>query len=315
MTSKIVLLSLLLIFQAANAETETCPVSTTPSDLLGPFYLPNTPWRTALAPQDQLDNVDLKLTVKGQVFGNDCVPMKRLLIEPWYAGLPDENGDDYSSANSDYDYRGQFLTDDCGRYQFEATFPEVYTTRPIRHIHFKFSTWYDNNYADNTDSYSSSSASVAMSRAGDGIGDGGFVGQELLVTQMYFEGYITEGYYPDPTQIATIEENDVDGSRIATWNVHLDNIQGTSNTDDGVSCSTTTTTSIEYPNIDTVLHDTDNLQQSSGGGAAAAATTTTSLGIEEELTTESGGVGSSNTIGSVNFFSTTIGVIFLWLLV
>ena len=64
-----------------------------------------------------------------------------ILVEPWYAGGP--NGDYSVETDNDtsLQYRGRLLTDECGKFTFISTFPKIYPSRPIRHIHFKFSTW------------------------------------------------------------------------------------------------------------------------------------------------------------------------------
>ena len=65
--------------------------------------------------------------------------MANILVEPWYAGLPDEDGNEYSVAGSSLQYRAQIISDKCGNYEFTSTFPVSYPGRPIRHIHYRVS--------------------------------------------------------------------------------------------------------------------------------------------------------------------------------
>ena len=208
----------------------SCPGYGTPPDALGPFYIPETPWRRTLAPTDQITNSSLKLTVKGQVFSSvNCTPLPYILVEPWYAGLLDEFGDGlYSSFdNTDFDYRARLLTDTCGKFKYTATFPEIYPDRPIRHIHYRFSTWNFDAGTMNSDPSGNNTTTpppVMATTCGESIpGSGGAI--PLLVTQMYFTGYIIPGFRPDPIQIADIMEDPNDGSKVVYWNIYL-NIPG-----------------------------------------------------------------------------------------
>ena len=208
-----------------EGSTFSCPGYGTPPDALGPFYIPETPWRRTLAPIEQITNSSLKLTVKGQVFSSiDCTPLPYILVEPWYAGLPDEFGDLYSSfGNTNFDYRARLLTDTCGKFKYTATFPQIYPDRPIRHIHYRFSTWnFDGGNDDPTGN--TTTAPVMATTCGEDIP--GSVGAiPLLVTQMYFTGYIIPGFNPDPVQIVDIYEDPTDGSKVVYYNVYL-NIPG-----------------------------------------------------------------------------------------
>ena len=144
--------------------SKSCPKSYhTPKDQLGPYYIPNAPWTNKLAPDEELvnnaDNKENKLLVTGQVFGNDCIPMDTndIMIEVWYAGgsTPTKeystNNTDTSTStstssndnniNNNLMYRGRFLTTECGKFSFLGTFPKVIKDRPIRHVHYIFSTW------------------------------------------------------------------------------------------------------------------------------------------------------------------------------
>jgi protocatechuate 3,4-dioxygenase beta subunit len=183
------------LFSTAVAQqqgaTGTCnsTVTLTRTDALGPFYEPDSPETSVIASEgDLLDPTNL-FTVRGQVFGyKNCRPLVEAIVEAWYAG--DEV---FYQPNQ---YRGQLSTDACGRFEFEQTFPAVYPSRPIPHIHYRISDRSDNL---------------------------------LLVTQLYFEGAIPLGYFPDPSQIVSVV-NEPDGSRSAIFNIYVDAL-GTGDTD------------------------------------------------------------------------------------
>lgn len=192
---------------------QTCPSDVTSSDALGPFYLAGAPLTDRLAPEEQLSDPNLRLVVQGTVYGQDCVPMANVLVEPWYAGLPDENGDSYSSSGSSLNYRAQVVADECGRFNFTATFPESYSARPIRHIHYRVS------HSEGT----------------------------LLVTQQYFEGSILDGFNPDESQITPLV-TDEDGARITTFDIYVSG----AGTADAVACGLTGTEPAPTPALDPV---------------------------------------------------------------
>lgn len=164
----------------------------TTTDALGPFYVANSPMSSTIAPSQFLMDTSDIFIVHGQVFGNDCVPLANAQVEAWYAGEEDENGDFYSNTN----YRGQVVSDACGKFEFKQTFPALYPGRPIPHIHYRIS-------------------------AADGA--------ELLVTQLYFEGVIPVQFNPDSTKITKVV-NAPDGSRSAEFNIYV-SLPGTADTD------------------------------------------------------------------------------------
>lgn len=197
----------------SNSE-EVCGVERTPSDAIGPFYVPNAPLTQRLAPEEQLADPAIRLLVQGRVYGNNCKPVADALVEPWYAGLSDENGDGggYSSARSNLLYRAQVLTDACGYYSFTSTFPEIYSGRPIAHIHFRVST------------------------EKEGV---------LLNTQMYFEGHILDTFNTQgrETQVVQVEE-DEDGARLVSFDIVVD---AEGNVDSDEDCLASTLPPIDAP--------------------------------------------------------------------
>jgi protocatechuate 3,4-dioxygenase beta subunit len=96
----------------------------------GPYYKPNSPFRTKIVPENTSGQ---KLTVSGKVLMNDCkTVMPNAVLDIWQA---DENG-----KYQDSWYRGQVRTDSEGNYSFESVLPKGYgegTGYRPPHIHFK----------------------------------------------------------------------------------------------------------------------------------------------------------------------------------
>lgn len=177
--------SLSVVVMVVQGQSTTCP--TTPRDQAGPFYVPNSPLSSMLTSVDLLSNVSKRLIVNGRVLGSNCSPLATPpTVEAWYAGEADENGNLYQDEN----YRGQVVTDACGRYQFNQTFPSQYTGRPI-HIHFR----------------------VSVDE------------QELLITQLYFTGLNP----PVGRELQTVAVNSMEnGERNVEFNIVVPK-EGTAN--------------------------------------------------------------------------------------
>lgn len=167
---------------------QTCSIQSTPSDQLGPFYIPNSPFTYVLAPNEQLHDPLKRLEVFGRVLSNtDCNRgVANVTMEVWYAGEPEEGSAEFYQKDQ---FRGQIVTNECGEYNFTQTFPALYPSRPIYHNH------------------------IRLSRGG----------QELLVTQMYFQGQ-GNGYVAENAralQSVAILTND-DGSRKVQFDIYVD---------------------------------------------------------------------------------------------
>ena len=130
----------------------------TPSDsnILGPYYRPNAPFRNDLA-DAATDGV--RVEVSGRVLNTDCEPLTNALIDLWQAdhtGDYDNDGVDDPPDNA-FILRGRLNTDSEGKYTFRTIIPGHYLNganyRPA-HIHVRVS-------AD---------------------------GYAMLTTQLYFEG-------------------------------------------------------------------------------------------------------------------------------
>ncbi len=96
----------------------------------GPYYLPNSPFRSKIVPEI---NKGERLIVTGKVMRKDCqTPISGAIVDIWQAN---ESGDYEDSW-----YRGQIITDQDGKYTFETVVPKGYgegTGYRPPHIHFK----------------------------------------------------------------------------------------------------------------------------------------------------------------------------------
>lgn len=106
------------------------PCTPTFKDGDGPYYYPDAPFRTDLAPEK---NNGEKLIVRGRLLQNDCrTAVPGAVLDIWQA---DETG----TYQKDW-YRGKIRTGDDGGYYFETIMPEGYgegTGYRPPHIHFK----------------------------------------------------------------------------------------------------------------------------------------------------------------------------------
>ena len=188
---------LLSTFQS-SCRAQSCPAQQTPSDALGPFYLQNSPLSSKVGPASLLADPLQRLELTGRVLSStNCeLGISNITVEVWYAGEADEFGNSYQDDN----YRGQVVTDSCGRYSFVQTFPALYASRPILHDHFR------------------------LSRSDE----------QVLVTQMYFEG-TGEGYVADADsrkmQVVQVDQ-DAEGVRSVEFNMYVD-LEGDASCDGG----------------------------------------------------------------------------------
>lgn len=126
----------------------------TTTDILGPFYRPNAPFRTNLNPKDFSGEI---LHLSGTVVKKDGkTPMSDCLIEVWQCN---SNGY-YDNISDEYAYRGSQKTNKAGAYHFITAIPvpepvdqKLTVFRPA-HIHLRISAQ----------------------------------GQQDLITQIYFQG-------------------------------------------------------------------------------------------------------------------------------
>jgi len=96
----------------------------------GPYYLPNSPFRSNLVP---LETDGDKLIVEGLLVNSTCTSIvPNAVIDIWQA---DETGE-----YRDETHRGQITTDKDGKYYFKTVIPKGYgegTAYRPPHIHFK----------------------------------------------------------------------------------------------------------------------------------------------------------------------------------
>jgi protocatechuate 3,4-dioxygenase beta subunit len=99
----------------------------TPAQTEGPYFTPNSPERASLLEPGMAGT---RLVVTGTVFGTDCVPASRTLLDFWQA----DDGGTYDNVG--YRLRGHLYTDDAGHFSLETVVPGLYPGR-TRHIHVK----------------------------------------------------------------------------------------------------------------------------------------------------------------------------------
>jgi catechol 1,2-dioxygenase len=102
----------------------------TTDDLLGPFFIENSPEISVIAPANPAIN---RLFITGTVYAKDCVtPIPNAIIDVWQAN----NDGTYENV----DYRAKIYSDENGNYAFESILPGKYLNgnqfRPS-HIHYK----------------------------------------------------------------------------------------------------------------------------------------------------------------------------------
>lgn len=104
-----------------------CPTTT---DMLGPFFRKNAPFRNDLRMTSDTDEVSIN--VIGQVFSSDCkTPIPNALIDIWHC----DEKKKYDMESKDFKCRGRFYTDENGAYNFQTFIPPPYGGRP-KHIHY-----------------------------------------------------------------------------------------------------------------------------------------------------------------------------------
>jgi len=99
----------------------------TPPQMEGPYFKPNSPQRSNLVPPGLPGT---PLTVSGYVFGLDCRPLSRVLLDWWQA---DPNG---AYDNIGFRFRGHQYTGADGSFRLTTLRPGLYPGR-TRHLHVK----------------------------------------------------------------------------------------------------------------------------------------------------------------------------------
>ena len=112
--------------------------SPTATDILGPFYRPNAPFRKNLNPRDFRGKV---LHLSGTILKDGKTRMKDCLVEIWQC---EEDGF-YDNLSDDYRYRASQRTGKNGEYRFVTVMPVPEPTDETRkvyrppHIHLRIS--------------------------------------------------------------------------------------------------------------------------------------------------------------------------------
>ena len=124
----------------------------TTTDILGPFYRPNSPVRDDLVIKGMPGDI---VELSGTIRQKDCkTVLQQAKVELWHCSSDEV----YDNDSPDYRYRGTTYSDDLGRYKFRTQMPVPYDAgggliRPA-HFHLMIST----------------------------------AGYQTLVTQIYFQG-------------------------------------------------------------------------------------------------------------------------------
>jgi catechol 1,2-dioxygenase len=103
----------------------------TTSDILGPYYRPNSPIRNNLVIKGEKGTL---IELSGIIKHNDCkTPYKNAKVELWHC---DTNAQ-YDNASDEFRFRGTTFSDDKGHYSFNTIVPVPYGSgNDIRPAHF-----------------------------------------------------------------------------------------------------------------------------------------------------------------------------------
>lgn len=92
----------------------------TTTDILGPFYRPNSPVRNDLVLEHMKGEI-VKLT--GRIMHDDCsTPVENAKIELWHCSADEV----YDNDSNDFNYRGTIYSDHSGNYHFRTQMPVPY---------------------------------------------------------------------------------------------------------------------------------------------------------------------------------------------
>jgi len=176
-------------FVRFNGESYEGDCETT-TDVLGPFYRPDSPVRSNLVMKNSTTQI---IKLSGIVKHKDCVtPYKGAKVELWHC---DDRGK-YDNSKETYNYRGTTYCDENGNYSFKTIMPVPYavgdgTIRPA-HFHLLISAH----------------------------------GYQSLVTQLYFIGdpYIETDLFaslPNAKKRILSTKNSINDKKYVTFNVNM----------------------------------------------------------------------------------------------
>lgn len=103
----------------------------TTSDILGPYYRPNSPVRNNLVIKGEHGTL---IELSGKIKHNDCkTPYKKAKVELWHC---DTNAQ-YDNTSNEFRFRGTTFSDDMGNYSFKTIVPVPYGSgNNMRPAHF-----------------------------------------------------------------------------------------------------------------------------------------------------------------------------------
>merc|ERR1712172_473998 len=133
--TQLLTLACLVVFSSIITLTtsqQNCRLTT--RDVEGPFYESGAPEVIQVAPSNELNDPNTDILIEGTVLNKQCRPITNAVVDIWYAG---GNPIGYTFPPAKLWYRGRGRTDGKGKYVFKATYPGVYSGRPIPHIHYK----------------------------------------------------------------------------------------------------------------------------------------------------------------------------------
>jgi protocatechuate 3,4-dioxygenase beta subunit len=136
--------------------THSADETATASDVEGPLYRDEPPWREApvriYEDYEGMGDAEV-LFVRGRVTSTDGSPLAGAVVDVWQTG-PDGGYDIWDERQPDFNFRGRFRVPESGEYEFQTMLPKPYTVptegpvgryleavgqhpwRPA-HIHFK----------------------------------------------------------------------------------------------------------------------------------------------------------------------------------
>lgn len=115
-----------VLVDAISHEGET---DVTPSDVEGPLYRENPPWREKpVKIYEEYEGAQMGdvLFVRGKVTSTDGSPLSGAVLDIWQTG-PDGGYDIWDERQPDYNFRGRFGVDEGGGYEFRTMVPKPYT--------------------------------------------------------------------------------------------------------------------------------------------------------------------------------------------
>lgn len=109
---------------------------TTPNTVLGPFYVPGSPWRDEGASILESEDPGPRVTVRGCVRDTTGAPIAGATVDVWQ-NASNELYAVQDSQQHAHNLRGRFLTDERGAFSFETVRPVAYAIPddgPVGHL-------------------------------------------------------------------------------------------------------------------------------------------------------------------------------------